>query len=672
MTWQDEILEGIPNQIPPMPPEVFGTSRAPARRLVLNKRDQSLALENALRYFPEHMHAVLAPEFLEELRTLGRIYMHRFRPKHPIVARPESEYPAKVPAARGIMHMIQNNLDPRVAQFPYELVTYGNNGSVFQNWAQYRLTMKYLATMEEDQTLVMKSGHPDGVYPSFVDSPLVTITNGLVVPRFGSLDDQERLTQLLVTMYGQMTAGSWMYIGPQGIVHGTALTLKSAGRLYLKLGPEENLKGKLFVTSGLGGMSGAQGRAAVIEGAVAVIAEVKLAALKKRRDQKWLDEIHADLPNLMERIRVAVETDEAVSLGYHGNVVDLWEALLNAGIKVDLGSDQTSLHDPFKGGYYPAGMSVASADSLIASPLELAESQLRDSIFASLRRQTELINAHVERGMFFWDYGNRFLDMAREAGAEILNEDGSFRYPSYVEDIMGPVYFDNGFGPFRWVCLSGLESDLLETDKIAAEVLEEMLAEAPSEIRQQLIDNLSWIRGAADNKLDVGSKARILYSNAEGRMRLALAINAAVRSGRLKGPVIIGRDHHDPSGTDAFLRETSDIKDGSAPTADMSTQTFLGNAIRGATWVSLHNGGGTGWGNANNGGFGLYLDGSDEADRTIVSMITWDVVSGVSRRAWAGSINANATIRRELARIPELQVTLRSEVDRLALEKLVG
>lgn len=671
MTWQEEILEGIPNRIPPMPPVASNVSRAPARRLVLGKRDQRLALENALRYFPEHMHSVLAPEFLEELRTLGRIYMHRFRPKHPIVARPESEYPAQVPAARGIMLMIQNNLDPSVAQFPYELVTYGNNGSVFQNWAQYRLTMQYLAKMTEDQTLVMKSGHPDGLYPSFVDAPRVTITNGLVVPRFFSLEDQERLTQLLVTMYGQMTAGSWMYIGPQGIVHGTVLTLKNAGRLYLNLGPEENLKGKLFVTSGLGGMSGAQGKAAVIEGAVAVIAEVKRAALEKRHEQKWLDEIHSDLPNLMERIKVAVATGEAVSLGYHGNVVDLWEALYDADIHVDLGSDQTSLHDPFKGGYYPFGLSVEETDALIASSNKADEHRLRDLIFLSLRQQTDLINAHVERGMFFWDYGNRFLDMAREAEAEILNEDGSFRYPSYVEDIMGPVYFDNGFGPFRWVCLSGLESDLLETDKIATEVLEEMLAEAPPEIRQQLLDNLSWIRGAANNKLDVGSKARILYSNAEGRMRLALAINEAVRSGRLKGPVIIGRDHHDPSGTDAFLRETSDVRDGSAPTADMSTQTFLGNAIRGATWVSLHHGGGTGWGNAINGGFGLYLDGSEEVDTTIVSMITWDVVSGISRRAWAGSENANAAILRELERIPELQVTLRHHVDRSALAELI-
>jgi len=665
-TWQEEILQGLPASLPDMPAAEVEVPRALRRPLVLNLTEQRQAVANALRYFPEKWHAVLTPEFLNELRTLGRIYMHRFRPTFPIFARPVEEYPGLCLQAKSMMLMIQNNLATAVAQYPYELITYGGNGGVFQNWIQYRMTMWYLAHMSEHQTLVMKSGHPDGLYPSSPDAPRVVLTNGLVVPRFGNLNDYEKLAQLGVTMYGQMTAGSWMYIGSQGIVHGTVITILNAARKWLGLKPGENLKHKLFVSSGLGGMSGAQAKACVILGAVGVIAEVKLAALQKRKRQGWLDEIHSDLPALMTRVRAAVAAGEAVSLGYHGNVVDLWEALYEADIHVDLGSDQTSLHEPYTGGYYPAGMSVEAADSLRLADLKRFTSEVQRSVY----RQVDIINKHVDRGTRFWDYGNRFLDVAEESGAEIFL-DCKPRYESYVQGLMGPLYFDLGFGPYRWVCLSGLDEDLRETDAIAIEVIKVMLETAPPEIRQQLTDNAQWIVDAGKFNLAVGSRARILYSNATGRVLTALAMNKAVREGRLKGPVVIGRDHHDTGGTDSFLRETASVYDGSAPTADMATQCVIGNAMRGATWVSLHNGGGTGWGNVTNGGFGLVLDGSERVDRVIESMLTWDVLCGVTRRAWAGSDSANWAVRDEAQRVEGFLPTLAETVDAALIEALV-
>lgn len=665
-TWQDEILEGLPDYLPDMPPVDPDVTPALRRRLVLNLQEQQLALANALRYFDPKWHAILGPEFLHELQTMGRIYMHRFRPQFPIFARPVVEYPGNLLEAKSMMLMIQNNLSTAVAQYPYELITYGGNGGVFQNWAQYRLTMRYLAKMQSNQMLVMKSGHPDGLYPAPDFAPRVVITNGLVVPRFRDFDEYEKLAQLGVTMYGQMTAGSWMYIGSQGIVHGTVITILNAARKWLGLSSGEKLTGKLFVSSGLGGMSGAQAKAAVILGAVGVIAEVKLEALNKRRIQKWLDEIHTDIVSLCARIKSAVANGEAVSLGYHGNVVELWEALQDAGIKIDLGSDQTSLHEPYGGGYYPVGMTVEEADHLRVTKPE----EFKLSVQASLRRHVDIVNRHVAQGMKFWDYGNSFIDVATDSGADILNNDGTPRYQSYVDGLMGPLYFDYGFGPYRWVCLSGDDQDLEITDDLALGVINDMLVDASPEIRQQLSDNAQWIKDAGKYKMAIGSRARILYSNAEGRVRIALAMNKAVRDGRLKGPVVIGRDHHDTGGTDSFLRETSSVHDGSAPTADMATQCVIGNAMRGATWVSLHNGGGTGWGNATNGGFGLLLDGSRATDNIIESMLTWDVLCGVTRRAWAGSPAANKAVRAEVARVHGFEPNLANLVDPEILQYL--
>lgn len=665
MTWQEEIRQGIPDYLPSRR-WAAPLQLAPARKLVLSLEEQKLAVRNALRYFSPALHEVLAREFLEELRTYGRIYMLRYRPVHPIKARPVNEYPAENLDAAAMMLMIQNNLDPDIAQYADSLVTYGGNGGVFQNWAQYRLTMQYLSRMKANQTLVMKSGHPDGLYPSHVLAPRAVITNGLVIPQFGTLDDYERLAQLGVTMYGQMTAGSWMYIGSQGIVHGTVITLMNAARDHLRLKAGENLKGKLFVSSGLGGMSGAQAKAAVVTGAVGVIAEVKLAVLQKRKDQQWLDEIHRDLPELIRRIREAKFRGEAVSLGYHGNVVDLWEALLEADIVPELGSDQTSLHDPFGGGYYPIGMTVEEANHLISHDKE----SFKRHVEMTLRKHVGLINALAAKGMHFWDYGNSFLDEARKAQADILDVQGKYRYSSYVQEIMGPLFFDYGFGPFRWVCLSGSDADLQVTDELAFQVINDMLREAPSEIEMQLRDNRDWIRQAqAHNLTRVGSRARILYSNALGRMLIALKFNEAIRNGRI-GPVVLGRDHHDPSGTDSYLRETSDIEDGSNPTADMATQTVIGNAIRGATWVSLHHGGGTGFGKAINGGFGLLLDGSPIKDEVLRQIFVWDVDSGVSRRAWAGNRNAQSAVQYELERVTGLDLTLRQDVDPSILKSL--
>jgi len=667
LTWQEEILQGIPDYLPDMPPVDAAVPRALKRKLVLNLAEQKQAVANALRYFPAKWHAILEPEFLNELRTLGRIYMHRFRPQFPVLARPVHEYPGQILAANSMMLMIQNNLHTQVAQYPFEMITYGGNGGVFQNWAQYRLTMWYLSKMSNRQTLVMKSGHPDGLYPSYPDSPRVVLTNGLVVPRFGTPEDYERLAQLGVTMYGQMTAGSWTYIGSQGIVHGTDITFLLAARKWLKLGVDENLKGKLIVTSGSGGMSGAQAKAAVILGAVGVIAEVKMMWLQKRHKQGWLNEIHTDLKVLSDRIREAVANGEAVSLGYHGNVVDLWEHLLVENIRVDLGSDQTSLHDAYGGGYYPSQMTVEEADALRESDAEAFKLAVQKSI----RRHVIVINMHVALGMKFWDYGNSFIDVAIESGADIFDEHGQPRYQSYVEGLMGPMYFDYGFGPYRWVCLSGLDEDLATTDAIALEVIEGMIMDAPDEIKQQLKDNAQWILDAGKHKLAIGSRARILYSNAEGRVKIALAMNEAIRDGRLHGPIVISRDHHDTGGTDSFLRETSSVHDGSAPTADTSAQCVIGNAMRGATWVSYHHGGGTGWGKAMNGGFGLVLDGSPEVDLVIESMLTWDVLCGVTRRAWAGSPTANWAVRQEAARVDRFEPTLANLVDPKLLANIV-
>ena len=647
-----DILQGIPEDIPEPPPEDPDVPRAPARRNILTPAEERQALMNALRYFPKKHHPVLAPEFARELRTRGRIYMYRYRPHYPMYARPISEYPANTPQAAAIMLMIQNNLDPAVAKFPYELITYGGNGTVFPNWAQYRLTMKYLAELRDDQTLVLYSGHPLGVFPSSPEAPRVILTNGMVIPNHSTLDDYDRMSALGVTSYGQMTAGSFMYIGPQGIVHGTTITILNAGRLYL--GTESGLEGRLFVSSGLGGMSGAQAKAAVIAGAAAIIAEINPSAARKRRDQGWLMEL---TDNLEEAVSMALEAKREkrpISVGYLGNVVDLWEYLVDKEIEVELGSDQTSLHIPFSGGYYPAGLSYEESNRLMVEDPD----RFRELVQESLRRQVRAINTLSERGMHFWDYGNAFLLEASRAGADILREDGSFRYPSYVEDIMGPLCFDFGFGPFRWVVTSGRAEELALTDAIAARVLEEQAARAPAEIRQQIRDNLRWIREAGRNRLVVGSQARILYADAWGRIAIAREFNRAIREGRISAPIVLGRDHHDVSGTDSPYRETSNIRDGSMFTADMAVHNFVGDAIRGATWVSLHNGGGVGWGEVINGGFGLVLDGSERAERALSAMLLWDVNNGISRRAWARNPNAIFTARRVLAENPDMTITL--------------
>lgn len=662
--WQDalrdSLLEGIPADVPrplPLDPSV---DHAPDRPIQLTPRQRRLALENALRYLPPSHHAAVAGEFLEELDRYGRIIMHRYRPTDvPMKAYPIDSYPAKSKQAASIMLMIMNNLDPAVAQFPHELITYGGNGSVFQNWAQYRLTMQYLATMTDQQCLPMYSGHPLGLFPANPASPRVVVTNGMVIPNHSSHDDFARMNALGVTQYGQMTAGSYMYIGPQGIVHGTTITLLNAARLHLGLDPEQDLGGVTFVTSGLGGMSGAQAKAAVITGAACLICEVNPHAAHKRHEQGWLSEVHTDLDAAIDRLVEARDQRIGVSIGYVGNIVDVWERLIARNVAVDLGSDQTSLHNPFGGGYCPVGRSYDEAMALMAADPKAFKSEIQ----STLVRHAAAIDTMSERGMYFWDYGNAFLLEASRAGADLDDGKGGFRYPSYVEDIMGPMCFDFGFGPYRWVCTSGEDADLVATDAIAAEVIRAMLPEAPTSIRQQLLDNLRWIESADDHDMAVGSRARILYADAVGRASIATEMNRAVADGRLKGPVVLGRDHHDVSGTDSPYRETANIRDGSSFTADMAVQNVIGDAFRGATWVSIHNGGGVGWGEVINGGFGLLLDGSKEAEARAQSMLTWDVENGVARRAWARNPGAMEAIQRAMERQDDLAVTLPTTVN---------
>ena len=665
------ILEGIPEGLPEPKPYDESINHAPKRKDILSDKEKALALKNALRYFPARHHAVLAKEFAEELRTYGRIYMYRFRPDYPMYARHIDEYPARSRQAAAIMAMIQNNLDPRVAQHPHELITYGGNGAVFQNWAQYRLAMQYLATMTDEQTLVMYSGHPLGLFPSHKDAPRVIVTNGMVIPNYSKQDDWERFNALGVSQYGQMTAGSYMYIGPQGIVHGTTITVMNAARKQLKAkglpGTRENMRGMLFVTAGLGGMSGAQPKAGNISGVVSVTAEINPLAARKRYDQGWVDEIHTDLDELIPRIRKACTDKEIVSLAYQGNIVDLWERLADEGIHVDLGSDQTSLHNPWAGGYYPAGYSYEESKKMMAEESE----RFKECVKASLRRQAAAINRLADKGMYFFDYGNAFLLEASRAGADIIKEDGTFRYPSYVQDIMGPLFFDYGFGPFRWVCMSEKPEDLAKSDALAVKVLKEVAQDAPEEIRGQLQDNIHWIEEAGRNNLVVGSQARILYADCEGRMKIALAFNEAIRKGEISAPIVLGRDHHDVSGTDSPYRETSNIYDGSAFTADMAVQNVIGDSFRGATWVSIHNGGGVGWGEVINGGFGMVADGSQDAERHIREMLFWDVNNGIARRSWARNEGARHAIEREMQRTPSLKVTLPNIADDSLIEEVL-
>ncbi len=656
--FQKDIVAGIPDPLPAPKPYDPAINHAPKRKDILTPAEKRLALKNALRYFPEKHHAVLAPEFAEELRRYGRIYMYRLRPDYEMYARPIDEYPHRSRQAAAIMLMIQNNLDKAVAQHPHELITYGGNGAVFQNWAQYRLTMQYLSQMTDNQTLVMYSGHPVGLFPSHPDAPRVVVTNGMVIPNHSSQDDWERFNAMGVSQYGQMTAGSYMYIGPQGIVHGTTITVMNAARKRLAEG-QTDLRGMLFVTSGLGGMSGAQPKAGNISGVVSVTAEINIKAAEKRHQQGWVDEMYSSLDSLIPRIRRAVADKEVVSIAYVGNVVDLWERLADEEMQVYLGSDQTSLHNPWAGGYYPVGLSYEESNRMMADDPE----QFHERVRESLRRQAAAINRLTARGMYFFDYGNAFLLEASRAGADIVLPDGRFRYPSYVQDIMGPMFFDYGFGPFRWVCTSGSEQDLATTDRLAAEVLEDMLRTAPAEIRGQLADNLHWIREAARNRLVVGSQARILYADCEGRTRIALAFNEALRRGELSAPVVLGRDHHDVSGTDSPYRETSNIYDGSQFTADMAVHNVIGDSFRGATWVSIHNGGGVGWGEVINGGFGMAIDGSDDSERHIREMLLWDVNNGIARRSWARNEAAMFAIRRQMERTPELCVTMPNMAD---------
>ena len=647
-----EIRQGIPDILPELQPYDTTINHAPKRKDILTPEEKKLALRNALRYFPKKFHSTLAPEFANELKTYGRIYMYRFRPTYEMYARPIDAYPHRSEQAAAIMMMIQNNLDKAVAQHPHELITYGGNGSVFQNWAQYRLVMKYLSEMTDEQTLVMYSGHPLGLFPSHKGAPRVVVTNGMVIPNYSKPDDWERDNALGVSQYGQMTAGSYMYIGPQGIVHGTTITVLNAAR---KVGVSH----PLFVSSGLGGMSGAQPKAGNIAGAVSVVAEINPLAAEKRFDQGWVDELHGNLDELIPAIRKAVAEERTVSMAYVGNIVDLWERLADEDIHVDLGSDQTSLHNAFAGGYYPVGMTLEESKKMMAEEPE----QFKECVYASLRRQVDAINRLSAKGMYFFDYGNAFLLTAGRAGADIWKESGKFRYPSYVQDIMGPMFFDYGFGPFRWVCSSGKAEDLAVTDQLAAEVLDEMLKTAPADIHGQLADNLHWIREAGKNHLVVGSQARILYADAEGRTKIALAFNKAIRDGRISRPVVLGRDHHDVSGTDSPFRETSNIYDGSQFCADMAVQNVIGDAFRGATWVSIHNGGGVGWGEVINGGFGMVIDGSEEADQRIQRMLFWDVNNGIARRSWARNKGSMDAIQREMNRTPELQVTMPNLVD---------
>ena len=658
LSWQEEILEGIPSYLPEAKPYDPEVNHAPKRKDILSRKEKALALKNALRYFPEELHPALATEFAAELRDYGRIYMYRYRPSNEILARPIDQYPAKSRQAAAIMAMIQNNLDPRVAQHPHELIIYGVNGAIFQNWAQYRLTMQYLAQMTDEQTLSMYSGLPLGLFPSHRDAPRVVVTNGMVIPNYSSRDDYERFNALGVSQYGQMTAGSYMYIGPQGIVHGTTITVMNAARMQLRKrgleGTAAQMRGTLFVTAGLGGMSGAQPKAGNIAGVVSVTAEINPLAAHKRHDQGWVDELHDNLDELIPRIRKAVQDKEVVSMAYIGNVVDLWERLADEDIMVDLGSDQTSLHNPWAGGYYPAGIGFEAAKQMMAEEPE----KFKQAVQASLRRQVEAINKLTAKGMYFFDYGNAFLLESSRAGADILQEDGTFRYPSYVEDIMGPLYFDYGFGPFRWVCMSENPEDLAKSDALAVKVLRELAEQAPDDIRHQMHDNIRWIEEAGRNHLVVGSQARILYADCLGRTQIALAFNDAIRSGEISAPIVLGRDHHDVSGTDSPFRETSNIYDGSRYTADMAVQNVIGDSFRGATWVSIHNGGGVGWGEVINGGFGMVIDGSEDSARHIRQMLFWDVNNGIARRSWARNSGAVSAILRQMLRTPDLKVTM--------------
>tara|TARA_X000001036_G_scaffold82232_2_gene74063 strand:+ start:13684 stop:15714 length:2031 start_codon:yes stop_codon:yes gene_type:complete len=652
---RDSISLGIPDQLPEHPGLDDSVDHAPDRRQVLSPSEKKLALKNALRYFSQEHHEVLAPEFLQELNSFGRIIMNRFRPtEYQMKAHPISHYPANSLQAASIMLMIQNNLDPAVAQFPHELITYGGNGSVFQNWAQYRLTMKYLSQMSNDQTLVMYSGHPMGLFPSHQNAPRVVVTNGMVIPNYSSVNDYEKMNSLGVTQYGQMTAGSYMYIGPQGIVHGTTLTLLNAARIHLNLDPEKDLSGITFVTSGLGGMSGAQAKAAVIAGASSIVAEINPHAAKKRHEQGWLSVLSYDVDEAIDLMLSNAESGTAISIGFVGNISDLWSRLVERNVHVDLGSDQTSLHNPWQGGYFPSGYTYEESSDLMSKDSDLFCQKVRETLLEHISS----IQKMTERGMYFWDYGNAFLLEASRAGADIKNPDGGFIFPSYVEDIMGPICFDYGFGPFRWVCCSGDPEDLETTDKIACDILSQMAIDAPDTIKQQLNDNIRWIKQAGQNKMVVGSQARILYANDEGRRNIASAMNAAIADGRLKGPVVLGRDHHDVSGTDSPFRETANISDGSMFTADMAVQNFVGDAFRGATWISLHNGGGVGWGEVINGGFGMLIDGSKSSEDNIQSMLHWDVNNGVARRAWARNDGAIEAIKDAMDKEPKLIVTL--------------
>ena len=652
------ILAGIPRELPPPPEYDPNVNHAPKRRDVLNQREKKLAVRNALRYFHPGHHKVLATEFAAELKEYGRIYMHRFRPARVIKAGSIADYPHKSVQAAAVMLMLNNNLDHAVAQHPHELITYGGNGAVFQNWAQYLLAMQYLATMTDEQTLVLYSGHPLGLFPSHRDAPRVVVTNGMVIPNYSSKEEYEKFNALGVSQYGQMTAGSFMYIGPQGIVHGTTITVMNAGRLMAGV-KDGGLAGKIFVTSGLGGMSGAQPKATVIAGGICLVAEVNPKATETRYLQGWVDEVYDDPGKLVKRALLARERKEAVSIAYQGNVVDLLEKLVSEKLPVELGSDQTSLHNPYGGGYYPAGLSFDEANRMMAGDAD----RFREHVHQSLRRHVEAVNKLVAQGMYFWDYGNAFLLEAGRAGADIFDGKGGYKYPSYVQDIMGPLFFDYGFGPFRWVCASSDPRDLEVTDMIASEVIEDMLADAHSDIRSQLEDNLLWIREAGKNNLVVGSQARILYADSRGRINIAAAFNKAIREGRISAPVVLGRDHHDVSGTDSPFRETSDIYDGSAFTADMSVHNVIGDSFRGATWVSVHNGGGVGWGEVINGGFGMLLDGSPEADRRLAMLLHWDVNNGIARRSWARNKGAMKAIEREMQLTPMLNVTMPNLVD---------
>ena len=662
-TFQQEILAGIPAELPEVKPYDTTINHAPKRKDILTEEEKVLALKNALRYFPQKHHKVLAKEFAEELRLYGRIYMYRFRPSYEIYARPIDEYPAKSKQAAAIMAMIQNNLDPRVAQHPHELIIYGGNGAIFQNWAQYRLTMQYLATMTDEQTLSMYSGHPMGLFPSHKDAPRVVVTNGMVIPNYSKPDHWEKFNALGVSQYGQMTAGSYMYIGPQGIVHGTTITVMNAARKQLRkkglTGTAEERKGMLFVTAGLGGMSGAQPKAGNIAGVVSVTAEINPLAARKRYEQGWVDELHEDLTELMARIRKAQAGKEVVSLAYVGNVVDLWERLADENYPVDLGSDQTSLHNPWAGGYYPVGYSLEESKRMMAEEPE----RFKEAVQASLRRHVAAINRLHANGMYFFDYGNAFLLESSRAGADVMKKDGTFRYPSYVQDIMGPMFFDYGFGPFRWVCMSEKPEDLAKSDALAVKVLSEIVKDAPAQIQGQMDDNIRWIEEAGRNHLVVGSQARILYADCEGRTKIALAFNEAIRKGEISAPIVLGRDHHDVSGTDSPFRETSNIYDGSQFTADMAIQNVIGDGFRGATWVSIHNGGGVGWGEVINGGFGMVIDGSDDSARHIQNMLFWDVNNGIARRSWARNEGANHAILREMERATGLRVTMPNTAD---------